>query len=102
MRESIIEKYLHKQVTAAGGTTRKFTGWKNVPDRIVIWPTIHTFEKPRIVKDAARIHFVETKATGKTARAGQVREHKRLRALGCVVLVLDTKAKVDNYVANNR
>lgn len=87
MRESTIERYLHQQVTKAGGTTRKFVspGHKDVPDRIVIWPL-------------AGVHFVETKAPGKKPRAGQLREHARLRKLGCTVLTIESPKEVDTYV----
>lgn len=93
-----IEAYLKKKVAAAGGATRKFVspGRPNVPDQIVIWQRID------FISNSAEIHFVETKATGKKARGGQDREHKRLRALGCLVFVLDTKALVDAYVKENR
>lgn len=95
IRESVIEKHLNWKVTAAGGATRKFNsvGRPHVPDRIVIWPG---------ETNSARIHFVECKAPGETPREGQLREHKRLRKLGCTVLVLDTKEKVDSYVEKMR
>ncbi len=101
MRESTVEKYLHDQVTAKGGTTRKFKGRRNNPDRIVIWPEFKTFAAHIGIYETTpvRIHFVETKAPGKGARDGQKREHLRLRKLGCTVCVLDTKAKVDRYVS---
>ena len=38
MRESVVEKYLHEQVEARGGTTRKMKGRINDCDRLVIWP----------------------------------------------------------------
>lgn len=87
MRETTVETHLRTQVVNAGGTTRKFSSAtrKNNPDQIVIWP-------------GAVIHFAELKAPKKTANAGQLREHTRLRKLGCTVVVLDTKAKVDAYV----
>lgn len=93
MRESVVEKYLHTEVTTAGGTTRKFKspGRKAVPDRIVIW-------SGKNGSAMANVHFVETKAPSKKPRADQAREHRRLRKLGCVVLVIDTKLKVDKYV----
>ena len=91
LRERVIERYLHQQVTAHGGTTRKMKGRKNDCDRLVIWRGLLPFGK-------ALVHFVETKAPGKKARAGQEREHARLRSYGCAVQVLDTKQKVDNYV----
>lgn len=97
MRESTVETYLRKQVTKAGGTTRKFVspGHPGVPDQLVIW------SRPGLLRDAV-IHFVECKAPGKKARPAQAREHVRLQKLGCVVLVIDTKEKVDNYVKRNK
>lgn len=94
MRESAVEKYLHDQVTKAGGTTRKFKspGRPHVPDRIVIWPPVESNEH------FAVIHFVEVKRPGEKPRAGQVREHNRLKKLCCAVLTVDSKAQVDNYV----
>lgn len=87
MRESKVEKYLREQVKKAGGEAEKFVspGKKNVPDRIVSWPF-------------NIIHFVETKATDKKPNSGQARDHKRRRARGNTVLVLDTVEKVDNYI----
>lgn len=95
LRESAVENHLHWKVTAAGGTTRKFNsiGRAHVPDRIVIWAG---------ETNGARVHFVECKAPGKEPREGQLREHARLRKLGCTVLVLDTKEKVDDYVEKMR
>ena len=98
MRETVVEKYLHREVEKAGGTTRKFSSAtrKSNPDRIVIWPVEAT------LPFRADIDFVELKSTGKKARAAQAREHKRLRDLGCKVYVIDTKAKVDEYVKGHR
>lgn len=101
MRESKVERHLHKQVTAAGGTTRKFTGRIHNPDRIVIWPERRVVRGKSVAFDAD-IHFVETKAPGKTPRPGQVREHNRLRKFGCQVFVLDTIEKVDAYVGQHK
>ncbi|HCM6141601.1 TPA: VRR-NUC domain-containing protein [Klebsiella aerogenes] len=79
-RESIIEKHLAATVKAAGGIAYKFVspGRRSVPDRIVLLP-------------GGRLVFVECKAPGKPARADQLREHERLRALGFTVVVLDSK-----------
>lgn len=99
-----VEAYLKGGVAAAGGATRKFVspGRPGVPDQIVIWPEYGMRNGERTAAYDARIHFVETKAPGKGARAGQLREHKRLRDLGCTVLVLDTKEKIDEYVRLHR
>lgn len=79
-RESNIEKHLAATVKAAGGVAYKFVspGRRSVPDRIVLLP-------------GGRIVFVECKPPGKAPRADQLREHKRLRALGFTVVVLDSK-----------
>lgn len=99
MREALVERYLHLQVEKHGGTTRKFKspGRVNVPDRIVIWPGVIDCDDCKA--DRPRIEFVECKAPGKDARPGQAREHVRLQKLGCVVMVIDTYEKVDDYVA---
>lgn len=103
MRESVVEKHLRVSVHRAGGAVRKFVspGRRGVTDRLVIWPgdILSVNSKHRHQAD---VHFVETKAPGKKAAAHQAREHVRLMALQCVVLVLDTKEKVDRYVAQQR
>lgn len=87
MRESTVETYLHRQVTKAGGTTRKMKGRINDCDRLIIWPGCESI-----------VHFCETKAPGKRPRPGQAREHARLMKLGCIVVVLDSKQRVDEYI----
>jgi hypothetical protein len=97
-----IEAYLKSAVAGAGGTTRKFLPARpGNPDQLVIWPRV-VFTMPPTKRLDADIHFVETKAPGKKPRHSQDREHKRLRALGCSVFVLDTKEKIDAYVKANR
>lgn len=87
MRESSIEKYLVREVARACGVAEKFTspGRRNVPDRIVTWL-------------APMIDFVELKATGEKPNAGQLRDHKRRRARGYFVAVIDSKEGVDRYI----
>lgn len=79
-RESLIEKYLIAEVKKAGGITYKLVspGHRGVPDRLVMLP-------------GGRMIFVECKSPGKKPQAEQLREHKRLRALGFTVVVLDSK-----------
>ncbi|MDE9454224.1 VRR-NUC domain-containing protein, partial [Xenorhabdus bovienii] len=69
-----------KEIKKAGGIAYKFVspGRRSVPDRICILP-------------GGRILFVECKAPGEKPRPDQLREHERLRALGCEVVVLDNK-----------
>ena len=79
-RENLIEKHLVTEVKKAGGRAYKFVspGRRSVPDRIVLLP-------------GGRLVFVECKAPGEQPRADQLREHKRLRALGFTVVVLNSK-----------
>ncbi|MGJ0624123.1 VRR-NUC domain-containing protein [Xenorhabdus bovienii] len=80
IRESVIENHLVKEIKKAGGIAYKFVspGRRAVPDRICVLP-------------GGRILFVECKAPGERPRPDQIREHERLRALGCEVVVLDSK-----------
>lgn len=83
MLEKQIEAHLVDQVKAKGGVAYKFTspGRRNVPDRLVVLPD--------------RLFFAELKAPGKTATAGQAREHDRLRDLGQDVFVFDSRSAID-------
>lgn len=84
VRESTIEKHLVAQAKKAGGIALKFVspGRRNVPDRLVLLPE-------------GRSLFVELKAPGLSATAGQAREHDRLRSLGQDVFVCDSHAAID-------
>jgi hypothetical protein len=84
MRERDIEAYLREQVKALGGWAPKWTspGNSGVPDRLVILP-------------GGRIAMVELKAPGGKPSPLQLVQHKRLRALGCDVRVVDSKEQVD-------
>jgi hypothetical protein len=93
MREVRVEDYLREQVELRGGLCEKHVspGRKGVPDRLITIPYT-TGPEP------ARMELVETKAPGKKPRKDQERDHARRAKLGIVVRVIDTKAKVDNYV----
>lgn len=98
MRESAIEKHLVRKVKKAGGECHKRVtpGRRHSPDREVLVPR-RDWSSP--FGDArARVVFVELKRPGARARAGQEREHKRLRAMGFEVRVIDSKALVDHFV----
>ena len=84
MREKEVEAHLVKRVKELGGIPYKFVSPQRigVPDRICVLP-------------GGQITFVELKAPGQKPRPEQAREHQRLRDLGCLVLVLDTKELVD-------
>ena len=83
MRESDIEDYLHKRVTALGGEWRrlKWLGRSHAADDFVMLPGRHA--------------FIECKRPGKEPRSGQAREADRLRAAGCEVHAVSTTAEID-------
>jgi len=83
LRESDIEDYLVKRVRAMGGEVRKvrWIGRRGAPDRLVMMPT-------------ATI-WIELKAPGKTPEPHQLREHKRMRALGQRVEIVDSLQSVE-------
>lgn len=87
MKEADVEKYLHKQVTKYGGTTRKWVspGRAGVPDRIVILP-------------GGQIFFVELKRIDGRLTDRQRREHLSLRQLGCNVFTLHGTVDVDSFI----
>jgi len=89
MLEKTIEALLVKRVKERGGIAYKFTSpqRRSVPDRLVILP-------------GGVFEFVELKAPGKKPTPMQSREHERLRALGCVVRVIDSKEGVEVWYGN--
>lgn len=92
MRESTIETYLIEQVKLFGGDCQKHVspGRSGVVDRIVILPL------------GLPVWFVETKAPGRGADPLQAYERERLLRLGQRYALLDTKAKIDGWVAERR
>lgn len=98
--EGKIEDYLVAQCEAHGALVRKlaYIGRRGATDRMVVWPDTRKHLVSRLDR-VATVDFVEAKDTGKKPDAHQEREHKRLRALGCNVFVIDSKEAVDNYIA---
>jgi len=89
LKESLIEDYLVKRVKELGGEVRKVR-WINrngAPDRLVL------------LKTPTRQIWVELKATGKIPEKHQVREHKRMRAFGLDVQVVDSIERVDEVLS---
>lgn len=106
MKESDIEAYLVARVEARGGEVRKvqWIGRSKAPDRVVMLPAMTDFTAP-IVYHYSRIFWVELKAPGKKAtfpsnahERAQEREHKRMREVGQVVLVIDSKEDIDKVL----
>lgn len=89
MRESKVRKALHERVKLLGGEHRaaKWLGRDHCPDDFVMLP--------------GRSVWVEAKRPKKTAREGQLREHERMRAAGCEVLVINTVELVDLHFPLN-
>lgn len=87
MRERDIEAHLVKRVRELGGECRKveWIGRHGAPDRFVMMP------------DGCA--WIELKATGQKAKPHQLREHARLRAMGQLVLVLDSVESIDEWLA---
>lgn len=83
MREQQIENFLHKRVKELGGEHRrvKWIGRAHAADDLILLPGRHL--------------LVECKRPGETPRAGQAREHERLRAAGFEVHVVSTFAEID-------
>lgn len=86
VRENKVERYLHKEVTKIGGTTRKFVspGVSGVPDRITVYE--------------GRISFVEVKTVDGVESSSQKRESERLRACGAEVFTLYGEEDVNRFV----
>jgi len=91
VRENVIEGYLRDRVKPVGGRAFKFIspGNSGVPDRLVLLP-------------GGRCIFVELKAPGKEPTPIQFLQHKKLRALGFNVLVIDSKEMVDEFIKKLR
>lgn len=86
MRESKIEKHLAKRVEELGGECRKlrWIGRRGAPDRLVMLPGLTC--------------FVELKAPGEVPEPHQEREHKRMRAMGQRVEVIDSIEGVEELL----
>ena len=96
--EGEVKAHLKARIAALGGEIRfaKWIGRRHAPDCRVMFP-----DGRLIYSDAqgflAHVGncWVETKAPGKRPRPGQGREHKRMRQMGEIVLVLPTKEDID-------
>jgi len=88
MRESQIEKHLVKRVKELGGECRKiqWVGRRGAPDRLVMLPGFRS------------IIWVELKAPGVKPEPHQVREHERMRAMGQLVVVIDSIEGVEELL----
>ena len=87
MNEHQIENYLCTQVKDKGGLALKLnsTSMAGLPDRLVLFPD-------------GFIYFVELKAPGKKPRPLQAAVHRRLKSLGFMVSVIDSKQQVNEFI----
>lgn len=121
MRESLIEAYLVRRVKELGGEVRKvkWIGRRGAPDRVVMLPafrlSLPESGSPEVdrwleqttaaiveqmgFEGQGRAIWVELKATGKEPEPHQLREHKRMRAMGQRVEVVDSFERVDEVLA---
>lgn len=93
MRERDIERHLVQRVKALGGEVRKvkWIGRRGAPDRLVMLPHGDRSGSCSSIKT----FFVELKAPGQKAKAHQRREHVRMRAMGQIVMVIDSIEAVE-------
>ncbi len=103
MKERDIEAYLVACVKECGGEARKvqWVGRQGAPDRVVMLPPRGRFGRYSTLSAI----WVELKAPGKKAtfpsnahERAQEREHKRMREVGQVVLVIDSKEDIDKVL----
>ncbi len=94
MRESTIEQYLVDRVKTLGGEVRKvkWIGRRGAPDRLVMLPNHWHHGEQTLV-------WVELKAPGKKPRTSQLNEHKRMRAMGQRVVVIDSSQGVEELLS---
>lgn len=87
VRESYIEDYLIARAKARGGLLRKvkWIGRHGAPDRVLMLP-------------GGIIIWIELKAPGEVPEDHQLREHKRMRDMGQVVMVIDSLDGVDRLL----
>lgn len=95
IRERDIEKHLVQRVKELGGEVRKvkWIGRRGAPDRLVMLPA------EAYVDDQHCCIWVELKAPGKEPEPHQLREHKRMRAMGQRVVVIDSIEGVEELLA---
>lgn len=98
MRESTIEQHLVKLVKELGGEVRKvqWVGRRGAPDRLVMLPRGRASSGSF---SACSTLWVELKAPGEKVKPHQKREHERMRAMGQLVVVIDSLEGVEELLA---
>ena len=77
---------------AYGGEVRavSWLGRRHAPDVLCLFPELNS--------NAGDHPFIECKCPGGKPTAGQLREHERLRAAGCTVIVISTLEQLDEWL----
>jgi hypothetical protein len=93
MKEGKIRDLLKARVEAYGGEIRavSWLGRSHAPDVLCLFAMYPNDGRPAHV-------FVETKRPGKDATEAQAREHERMRAAGCVVLMIRNEQEMDAWL----
>lgn len=82
IKEAQIEQTLVSEIKRRGGLCFKMTGYRGIPDRLVLLPN-------------GRAIFIELKRPGGKVRSTQEKAHKVLRQLGFDSWVLDDIDLID-------
>lgn len=99
MAERDIRKALKARVEAYGGEIRavSWLGRNSAPDVLCLFAPEGTEWSEWNARPGTHT-FIETKAPNGKPTAAQTREHERMRAAGCVVLVISTLAQLDEWL----
>ena len=99
--EGDLRKKLKARVEAYGGEIRavSWLGRRSAPDVLALMPQYFDNWSCGVTMRVPASHlFVETKAPKKGPTEAQAREHERMRAAGCIVLVISTEAQLDKWL----
>lgn len=102
--EGKLRAKLKARVEAYGGEIRavSWLGRRFAPDVLCLFPAGGVYDLANEARDIDgwdQLHpFIETKAPGGKPTVGQLREHERMRAAGCVVLVISTEEQLDEWL----
>jgi hypothetical protein len=101
MPERDIRKALKARVESYGGEIRAvaWLGRRNAPDVLCLFPHASPAAFLHRPKDYSGFNvWVEAKAPGGKATLAQVREHHRMFAAACTVLVISTLDQLDEWL----
>lgn len=99
IKEGDIRKALKARVESYGGEVRAvaWIGRKHAPDVLALLPIGAEYEG-YVAHGVGGNYWIETKRPSKSATEAQAREHERMRAAGCTVLVVTCEAELDAWL----